>query len=190
MPKVLFIYFLFGCTSLSQLAREHVNSPSVSDLSRAVAKFPVNRFMRQCRQSVLNHYAAALNPDDFVFAIEYTSNPRYGKTIFGCQRWKSHGGGYFGQKILVLVLVDIKRNIALPLGYPFLTGKLDPKFISVLQRAVQLVDECLEAGFPQLPIVVDSWFNSKELMEAIFESRNDFCHGAKIQTQSSKRHWI
>ena len=162
----LFLYFLFGCDSLSQLAREHVNSPSVSDLSRAIAKFPGNRFMRRCRQSVLNHYTSALNADDFVFAIDDTSNPRYGKTIFGCQRWKTHGGGYFGQKILVLVLVDIKRNIALPLGYAFLTGKLDPSYIPVLERAVKLVDDCLEAGFPRLPIVADSWFDSRELMQA------------------------
>jgi len=162
----LFIYFLFGMKSLSQLAREHVTSPSVSDLSRAVARFPGNRFMRRCRRSILNHYSGDLNPDDFVFAIDDTSNPRYGKSIFACQRWNSHGTGYFGQKILVLVLVDTRQNIALPLGYAFLTSKLDPNFIPVLERAVQLVDDCLTAGFPRLPVVTDSWFDSKDLMSA------------------------
>ena len=162
----LFLYFLFGCTSLSQLAREYVNSPSVSELTRAVSNFPGNRFMRRCRRSILNHYDGNLDPNDFAFAIDDTSNPRYGKSIFACQRWNTHGNGYFGQKILVLVLVDIKRNIALPLGYAFLTSKLDPKYTPILKRAVRLVDDCLEAGFPKLPVVTDSWFDSKELMEA------------------------
>lgn len=167
----LFIYFLFGCTSLCQLAREHVNSPSVSSLNRAVANFPGNRFLRRCRKSILNHYDDELNPDDFVFAIDDTSNPRYGKTIFACQRWNTHSKGYFGQKILVLALVDTKRNIALPLGYRFLTNKLDPKFKPILDLAIDLVDECLDAGFPRLSVVTDSWFDSKQLMEA-FSSRN------------------
>lgn len=165
----LFLYFLFGCTSVSQLAREYVNSPSVSELTRAIANFPGNRFMRRCRRSILNHYDGQLAPNDFVFAIDDTSNPRHGKTIFGCQRWNTHGGGYFGQKILVLALVDIRRNIAIPLGYAFLTSKLDPNYSPILKRAVRLVDECLEAGFPKLPVVTDSWFDSKELMESFSE---------------------
>ncbi len=162
----LFLYFLFGCTSMSQLAREYVNSPSVSELSRAIANFPGSRFMRRCRRSILNHYNGQLNPDDFVFAIDDTSNPRYGKSIFACQRWNTHRKSYFGQKILVLVLIDTRRNIALPLGYSFLTNKLDPNFLPTLQRAVKLVDDCLVAGFPKLPVVTDSWFDSRELMAA------------------------
>jgi hypothetical protein len=180
----IFSYFLFGCTSLSQLAREFVNSPSVSELSRAVANFPGNRFMRRCRRSVLKHYETGLNMDDFVFAIDDTSNPRYGKTIFGCGRWNTHGGGYYGQKILVLVLVDIRRNIALPISYAFLTNKLDPKHIPVLQRVVQLVDECLEAGFPKLNIVSDSWFDSAELMMAFSQRGMTFVTELKCRRKA------
>ncbi len=150
------------------------NSPSVSELTRAVANFPGNRFMRRCRQTIQNHYNGELDPNDFVFVIDDTSKPRYGKSIFACQRWNTHGNGYFGQKIQVLVLVDRKRNIALPLGYAFLTSKLDPKYSPILERAVSLVEDCLAAGFPKLPVVTDSRFDSKELLEAFTDRKMTF----------------
>jgi SRSO17 transposase len=39
---------------------------------------------------------------------------------------------------------------------------------------VKLVDEYLEAGFPKLTVVTDSWFDSKELMEAFSERGLNF----------------
>ncbi len=165
----LFIYFLFGCTSLSQLARQHVQSPSVSELSDAIKKFPGSRFMRRCRSSILRKYDGHLSPDDFVFAIDDTDNPRYGKKIYGCGNWVAKHSGYFGQKVLVLVLVDIKRRIALPLSYAFLFNKDHPEYENALKKVVKLVDECLESGFPKLPVVADSWFDSVELMQEFMD---------------------
>jgi hypothetical protein len=60
--------------------------------------------------------------------------------------------------------VDIKRRIALPLSYAFLHNQNHPEYENALKKAVKLVDECLESGFPKLPVVADSWFDSVELM--------------------------
>ncbi len=57
--------------------------------------------------------------------IEESTNPRYGKTIFRSGRFGSSGGIYSGQKVLLIVLVDIRRKIAIPLSYAFLTSKKD-----------------------------------------------------------------
>ena len=64
----------------------------------------------------------------------------------------------FWQKILLLVLVEIRKQIAIPLSYSFLVNRGHPEHESVLKKAASLVDECLEQGFPKLPVVADSWF--------------------------------
>ncbi len=165
----LFTYFLFGCTSLSQLARDHVNSPSVSDLSRAIQNFPGSRFMRRCRSSILKKYGDNLNAEDFVIAVDDTENPRYGKSIYGCGLWKSKRHSYFGQKILLLVLVDMRRRIAIPLHYTFLLNQGHPDYQPVLKKVIQLIDDCMKQGVPRLPIVADSWFDSGDLMRDFAE---------------------
>ena len=48
--------FLFGLTSLSDVARDCPWSHSVSDLSRAVQGFSGNRYMRRLRSSILRRY--------------------------------------------------------------------------------------------------------------------------------------
>lgn len=159
----LFTYFLFGCTGLSELARTHVNSPSVSELSRAVQNFPGSRFMRRYRQSILRKYGEGLNPDDFVIAIDDTDNPKYGKKIYGCGSWVAKHSGYYGQKILLLALVDMKRQIAIPLNYAFLFNKDRPEHEPALGKVIQLLDECLSEGLPNMTVVADSWFDSAEL---------------------------
>jgi hypothetical protein len=165
----LFVYFLFGCSSLSQLARMHVQSPSVSELSNAVKNFPGTRFMRRCRSSILRKYGDSLNPDDFVIAIDDTDNPRYGKKIYGCGNWVAKHSSYHGQKILLLALVDIRRRIAIPLSYSFLLNKEHPDHKNSLDMALELVDQCLVEGFPKLPVVADSWFDSAPLMQEFMD---------------------
>jgi len=160
----LFCYFFFGCKSLSELGRILIHSPSVSELSRAVAQFPGNRFLRRCRQSILKKYQGHLDPDDFAFVIDDTENPRYGRHIYGCGHWVQKHKSYFGQKILLLALVDIRRNIAIPLSYAFLTNRDEKGNKSPIEHALSLIDQCLEEGFPRLHVVADSWFDSGELM--------------------------
>jgi hypothetical protein len=69
----LHVYFLFACSSLSELARMHVQSPGVPELSNAVKEFLGARFMRRCRSSLLRKYGDSLNYDKFVLAIDDTA---------------------------------------------------------------------------------------------------------------------
>jgi len=159
----LFTYFLFGCTSMSELARMHINSPSVSELSRAIQNFPASRFIRRHRRSVLRKYQGDLNPEDFVLAVDDTDNPKYGRKLYGCGTWVAKHSAYFGQKILVIALVDIKRGIAIPLSYAFLFNKKHPEHENALSKVVKLLDELQAGGWPDLPVVADSWFDSAQL---------------------------
>ena len=161
----LYGYFLFGANSLSDFSRLCPWSYSVSSLSRGVAKFNPNRFMRRLRASVLRRYPD-MNPDDFCYAIDDTSNPRYGKTIFRSGRFGGSGGVYNGQKVLVIVLVNIKEGFALPLAYTFIASKKsDPEnYIPGHELAIDLFCDILDSGFPPLPVTADSWFDSHEFM--------------------------
>lgn len=160
----LLTMYLLGCDGLSDVVRACPWAPSVSALSRAVAAFDGNRFMRRLRASILRRYKGRLRGEDFAFAIDDTDNPKYGKSIFASSHWAGSKGRYFGQKILVVALVDIRRGIALPLAFAFARKKVDPSYISLIDQAAALLAECINEGFPPLPVVCDSWFDSSALM--------------------------
>lgn len=163
-----FCMALYNCKGLSELARTCPWSPSVSDLSRAIGGWNSNRFMRRLRASILRRYAGKLNPADFSYAIDDTANPKYGKGIYGSGRWGGSGGQYNGQKILVVVLVDRKRGIALPIHYAFARKEgIDPDFKSMPSLAIDLLKDCVAGGFPPLPVTCDSWFDSKDFMKEL-----------------------
>lgn len=79
----------------------------------------------------------------------------------------SSSGPYFGQKILVLVIVDLKARQALPISYAFLTAKKDPDHVPGHYRALDLIEAAIHDGFPPLAVAADSWFDSKEFIQAI-----------------------
>lgn len=160
----LLCLFLFGLDDLSSLVRVCPWTHSVSDLSRAVRCFDGNRFMRRMRASVLRRYHAKICPEDFHYAVDDTANPRYGKSIFRCGAWHSSSGPYQGQKILVLVLVDIERNFALPLGYVIVAKKDAPEYLPAHKLAAGLLGQVIHEGFPKLHVAADSWFDSAEFM--------------------------
>ena len=157
----LFTLFLFGFDDLSKTVRGCPWTHSVSDLSRAIQGFDGNRFMRRLRKSILRKYKGQrLNPDDFCYAIDDTDNPKYGKGIFRHGRWKGSKGKYLGQKVLVIALIDIKRGIAIPLSYDIVAKKDDPDYKSGLDLGIENLKKILECGFPKIPVVGDSWFDS------------------------------
>jgi hypothetical protein len=160
----LYCFFLFGSTSLCALARSCPWSRSVSDLSRAVEQFPGDRFMRRLRASILRRYKGELTAEDFVFAVDDTSNPKYGKFIYRCSHWHDSKRPFLGQKVLVVVLVDARRGFALPLGYAFAVKKTEPDYKSMPTLALDLFTDILAAGFPKLEVTCDSWFDSVAFM--------------------------
>ncbi len=124
----------------------------------------------------LSGTAAYLNPDDFVIAIDDTDNPKYGKRIYGCGTWVTKHSAYFGQKILLLALVDMNRKIAIPLNYAFKYNRGHPEHENVLSKIVNLLDEHLPEHWTKLTVVADSWFDFARL-------RNDcICRGITLVT--------
>lgn len=162
-----FCYSLFGCHSLSELVKTCPWSPSVSTLNRNLSEFKPNRTMRRLREQILKKYPD-MNPNDFCYAVDDTANPRYGKTIFRSGKFGSSSGIYSGQKVLLIVLVDIRRKIAIPLSYAFLSSKKDPGHIPATEVAINLFEEILDSNFPQLPVTADSWFDSFKFMYSLY----------------------
>ncbi len=160
----LFAYFLFSSKSLSCFVRLCAWSSSVSNLSRSSSLFKPNRAMKRLRERVLKKFLPYMNPKDFCYAIDDTSNPRYGKSIFRTGKFGGSGGIYSGQKVLVIVLVDIKNKISIPLSYAFLTSKKDPQHVPGHEVAITLFKEILDSKFPKLPVTADSWFDSFSFM--------------------------
>jgi len=172
----LFCLHLFGLESLSDSARWFGWSQSVSSLHKAGHQIESNRFMRRLQASILKKLKKQLNPEDFCYAVDDTANPKFGKKMFGVSRWGKHGGGiYQGQKVLVLVLVNKKSGYALPLHYIFCQKKEDPDYQSGHNLVIKLLSEVFKAGFLKLPIALDSWFDSADLMTKLTKLGVTFC---------------
>ncbi len=97
-------------------------SPSVSALCENAKKFDPNRFMRRNQKRVLDAMDQA-GHGEFCFAVDDTANPKYGKKIFASEGFGSSGGVFTGQKVMVLVVVNLRTGRAVPVSYSFLTGK-------------------------------------------------------------------
>jgi len=138
----------------------------VSDLSRATFSFRPNRFMRRNQKRILKKLAGR-DHGDFCFAVDDTANPKYGTTF--CSNFHSASGPFFGQKILVLAIVDLKTHQAFPISYVFLTGKKDPNHVPAQHRAIDLLQEAIHCGFPPLPVTCDSWFDSREFIDSVIQ---------------------
>ncbi len=163
----ILLFFLTGSDYFCQHVRNCPWSPSVSTLSRLSKSFNPNRFMRRNRERIFK-FLNSKNHADFCFAVDDTSNPKYGSQLsFSSYFGRSGSQTYFGQKILVLVIVDLKTKISYPISYCFLTSKKDLEHIPAQTRAIDLIKEATEYGFPPLTVTADSWFDSKEFIESV-----------------------
>lgn len=161
--------YLFDCSSMSELARITGWSQSVSSLSRSLVAFKGNRFMRRMRRSILRRYGNDLNPEDFCYVIDDTDNPKSSLRAYFSGRWKSSKGIYWGQRISLLALVDIKRGFAIPLSYR-ISRKTDETYKETgIDMAMDMAREILSEGFPTIPLVADSWFDATKLISGLTE---------------------
>lgn len=178
------IYFLFGQTSLCELVRNFPWCPSVSSLAEHAVNFVPNRFMRRNQKRILKKIACC-GHSEFCFAVDDTANPKYGAGVFGSAPFGSSSGSYFGQKILVLVVVDLRTRRAYPISYVFLSGKKDPNHIPAPARATELIANAIGDGFPPFPVTSDSWFGSKEFIQAVHGLGCDFAGELKLNRNAS-----
>jgi len=182
----LLVLFLFDLENLSELGRNSPWTSSTSELSRAVQGFKPNRFMRRLQKSILRRYRGKINADDFCLAVDDTDNPKYGKGIFRAGKWQCSKGKYFGQKILMIVLVDIKRGIALPLSYEILAKKGEAGYELAFDVVTRLLEELFKAGVPKIPLVADSWFFSADFATKLKKMGVDFIGEMKSNRKVKK----
>jgi len=163
----LICFFLFNCKSLSDAARKMPFSGSVSSMANAAKLFPFNRFRRRLLKSILRKYGGVIDPKDFAFVIDDTDNPKSGKLIFQGGRWGSSKGIYIGQKVMLLALVNLKTHIAIPIAYEILPKRQSKDEPTAIDHVSSLVKTALDAGYPRLTVVADSWFDSVKLMSQL-----------------------
>lgn len=166
----MFTYSLTGANSLSDFVRHNPWSKSVSSLSRFINKFDGDRWMRRLRKSILKKYAKkcqTIDPKNFCLAIDDTNNPKFGRKSYRTGSWHGSKGLYNGQRIVVLVLVDMHNNFAIPLGFRFATKKNHFDYIPCYDFSLELLEEAKTSGFPLLPVVFDSWFDSSDFITKI-----------------------
>jgi hypothetical protein len=61
------------------------------------------------------------------------------------------------------------------LGYTFLTSKKDTEHTPAPQVALEGLKNLLAAGFPKLPVVTDSWFDSTDFIQQLKFMGLEFC---------------
>lgn len=161
-----------GISRLCDLVRTLPWSGSVSSLSRYAGQFKENRFMKRNLKRVLDKIAQSEH-GEFCFAIDDTANPKYGN-CFSSFNFGSSAGKYFGQKILVLGIVNLRSRKIYPLQYAFLKGKKDPEHIPANLVAIELLHLVIDFGYPPFPVTTDSWFDSKEFISSVHALGCDF----------------
>ena len=158
--------FLLGKKILYQGVREMAFSPSASTLSREIKKINPNRFLRRMRRSVLRKMKKS-GHKEWAFAIDDTSNPKYSTGLYRSDYWGSSSGVYMGQKIMVLVAVNLRSKKCYPVSYAIIPKRTSKRSPKMHRHALRIVKEALDSGFPPLDLVADSWFDSVYMMEKV-----------------------
>lgn len=157
-------FYLLGCSSLSDCVRSLAFSPSVSTLSTGMRSIPAGRLLRRIRKSLSKKLRIVDDNSRFIFVLDDTANPKYGKFLHAVSNWGHGKGLYTGQRVLVLAVVDLKTKKAWPISY-MITDKAETK--SMLDHAVDLVAQAIQDGLPKLTVVTDSWFSSVSMIEEL-----------------------
>jgi hypothetical protein len=164
-----FATFLFGLENLSAASRSFPWTPSVTTLSKYLNKFSTNRFMRRLRAKILRKIKEEkINIEDCCYVLDDTLVEKFGKKVFRIGSWGKHGSGMMrGQRIMVLTMVIKSKGIAIPLAFDICPKKNDPEYSSSLNISLELIDLISSSGFPLLPLVCDSWFDSVSFMKEL-----------------------
>lgn len=170
--------YLFGVSNFSDIMRYFLFSPSVSSLDRLFNDEKIfknlNRKHRRRILKILKQLES--NPSRYIWAIDDTLISHWGKNIWGTYNWKDHNtNGYiWGHKLLVLGLIDTKRKILIPVFWELLhrEGQEDKgaKHQKGWKVALRLLKDAMNIGFPNLPVVLDSWFAGSDFFRSLEEN--------------------
>lgn len=166
--------YIFGVASISDIVRFFLFSPSLSEINRmynASNLSPkLNRRQRRIVQKIIN--SGNKSKMRYVWAVDDTIIPHYGKDIWGTYSWFDHctNSIVHSHKLMTLGLVDTHNNIFIPVKWEIIhkdNGHNKKKHEKGWMVALRLLKEALEEKFPQAPFVADSWFSGEEFFEEI-----------------------
>ena len=120
----LFCGAVFGVGNFSEVTRYFTFAPSVSSLSRFFNEEDLSgKLNRRHRRKVLALIEKTKkDPQRYMWSIDDTLVPHWGKGIWGADYWHDHSTDttVYGHKILVLGLVDRKRKLLIPVYWEVL----------------------------------------------------------------------
>ena len=163
----------FGVGNFCDIARYYSFSPSVSSLSRLYADEEIYKKLNRRHRRKIKGYLerAKKDPKRYMWAIDDTLITHWGKEIWGADFWYDHTSNsvLFGHKLLVLGLVDRKRNILIPVYWQMLHREVEGSndHQKGWEIAVELLKIAKEENFPSLTVCTDSWFAGEGFFEAL-----------------------
>ena len=171
----------FGVANISNIVRYFLFSPSVSAMCNFLGTPDLaGRLNRRHRRRLAALMAKARGaPQRYHYAIDDTLVDHSGKRIWGSYSWHDHSINSYinGHKILVIGLVDKKRNILIPLIWEVLHRDLSDKTNAdsvaarvhekAWQVALRLLDTVILEGLPKLALTADSWFLGDDFCTAL-----------------------
>jgi SRSO17 transposase len=165
---------VMGISGLCDNNRFLMFSRSVSTLSRFLCEPGLyEKLNRRHRKRLLRLLAKSLNdPRRYLWAVDDTVCPNYGKAIWGRYLWWDNAMRAFcnGHKLLVIGLVDRKQKIFIPAIWEILHEKPKEKsagYEKATEIVLRLLDTLHGFGFPKLTVVADSWFAGETLYQGL-----------------------
>lgn len=172
---------VFGMGGFSDVARYLGFSPSVSSLGRLYdeeALYPkLNRRHRRRLLRLLEKLKE--DPKRYMWAVDDTIIPHWGKEIWGTYFWYDHKtkSTVFGHKLLVVGIVDRKRKLLIPVYWEVLHREIEgqkSEHEKGWEVALKLLKEAVEFGFPKLLVSTDSWFAGEEFFNGLRQAGFSF----------------
>jgi len=129
-----------------------------------------------------------------MYIIDDTPNEKDGKLLKKCGRHRSHKSKmYTGQRIVLLCIYDTETGKIYPLAFDYCLNKTDEDHVKSTNLALKLLREVVDMGFIPSMYVLDSWFNSSNLIMQIKDMGFKFCGEFKrnrlINIDNSER-WL
>lgn len=179
---------IFGISGYCNIFRFLMFSPSVSSLCNFFQTPDLfSRINRRHRRILLRLYPKMLeDPSRFLWVIDDTLIEKTGEKVWGAYHWWDHKKkcSVLSHKLLVLGIVDCKRNVLIPVAWEILHRDLNDSIEDEQQKqeyehekgwevSLKLLDECISFGFPKCTVAADSWFACEDFFNAL-TARNIF----------------
>jgi hypothetical protein len=180
---------LSGLDSLAALVRLAPWTASLSTLSNDLASIPpenLNRAMRRLRWCVLKRVMK--NPDEWAFFFDTTANPKRVLGLPGRGMWAtSKGNVYDGRNLVVLVVVNKRTGVAIPVAWAPCIKQKDDQVNGKMawELVLDLLDLVTADGFSKLEVGGDSWFDGLPFMEEL--NRRGFTFNVELKSSRTAK---